>query len=71
MVRREWSLDGRRIAVVSATEEGRRLIERVYPAYVRWLTEAMSVLSDAEQAELGRLCTRLGDRDPTGSRAAV
>lgn len=61
MIRREWSSgDRHRIVVVSATEEGRRLIERVYPAYARRLTELMSILSDVEQEELGLFCARLG-----------
>lgn len=61
MARPEWSSDDRRrIVVVSATEDGRRLIERVYPAYARRLTELMSIFSDVEQEELAVLCTRLG-----------
>lgn len=57
LVYREPCSDDRR--VVSTTGEGRRLIEWVYPAYVRRLDELMSILSAEEQDELGRLCTKL------------
>jgi MarR family 2-MHQ and catechol resistance regulon transcriptional repressor len=51
--------DGQPNALVSTTESGRRVIQRTYVAYARRLGELMSVLGDGEQAELGRLCSRL------------
>ena len=45
---------------VRLTPEGRRRIKRVFPAHAADVREAFAALSAAEQAELGRLCKKLG-----------
>lgn len=60
LVRRERGKEDRRYVTVHLTEEGRRRIEDVFPEHVRGIADAMSALSLIEQAELGRLCRKLG-----------
>jgi MarR family transcriptional regulator, 2-MHQ and catechol-resistance regulon repressor len=45
---------------IELTHAGRERIEKVLPAHVEVIREEMSVLSPAEQAELGKLCRKLG-----------
>jgi MarR family 2-MHQ and catechol resistance regulon transcriptional repressor len=59
-VRRERGTRDRRVQNVHLTDPGRALIERVFPAHVAGVTEAMSALTREEQRELGRLCRKLG-----------
>ncbi len=59
-VRRERLAADRRYVRVLLTEAGRARIEEIFPAQVRHIQAAMSVLSPAEQEELGRLCRKLG-----------
>ncbi len=62
LARRERDARDRRYITVHLTDEGRALIERLFPGHVEALTREMSVLSPEEQAELGRLCKKLGRR---------
>lgn len=55
-----------RIMAVCISESGRALIAGFLSRHVRGIVEEMSVLSPDEQAELGRLCRKLGLRDPAG-----
>jgi MarR family 2-MHQ and catechol resistance regulon transcriptional repressor len=67
--RRRDQKDRRRISV-HLTPEGDRLIREVFPRHVRSIVAEMSPLSGAEQAELGRLCRRLGRADHLGAADA-
>ena len=60
LVRRERVKEDRRYVRVSLTGEGRRRIARIFPGHVSRIVEAMAPLSRREQAELGRLCRKLG-----------
>jgi MarR family 2-MHQ and catechol resistance regulon transcriptional repressor len=60
LVRRERDATDRRLVRVHLTPQGRKLIERIFPAYVQAIVEEMSVLTPAEQEQLGALCKKLG-----------
>jgi MarR family transcriptional regulator, 2-MHQ and catechol-resistance regulon repressor len=60
LVRRTRRRHDRRFVTVTLTDKGRRLIGELFPRHVRRLVREMNALSLAEQAELGRLCQRLG-----------
>lgn len=59
LVRRERGSTDRRYIRVHLTPEGESLVRGLFPAHAARLAEEMSVLSEAEQRELGRLCRRL------------
>ena len=60
LVRRERSVDDRRFIQVHLTEEGARLIRRVFPAHADAITRQLAVLTPEEQRALGNLCRKLG-----------
>jgi MarR family 2-MHQ and catechol resistance regulon transcriptional repressor len=60
LVRRERGTTDRRYVTVHLTDAGRTRIEEVFPEHAREITGAMVALTPAEQAELGRLCRKLG-----------
>jgi MarR family transcriptional regulator, 2-MHQ and catechol-resistance regulon repressor len=60
LVRRERQSADRRVVEVSLTQKGRTTIRRVFPAHVLRITELLSVLTVAEQTEMGRLARKLG-----------
>lgn len=60
LVRRIRSREDRRYMLVTLTPEGERLIRRIFPGHAAAVTGEMSVLSEAEQRTLGRLCRRVG-----------
>ncbi|MCY1076697.1 MarR family winged helix-turn-helix transcriptional regulator [Archangium lansingense] len=59
-IQRERSPEDRRVVVVSLTPEGRRVIERVFPAHAAHVTALMAALTVDEQETLGALCKKLG-----------
>lgn len=59
-IQRERSPEDRRVVVVSLTPEGRRVIERVFPAHAAHVTALMAALTAEEQETLGALCKKLG-----------
>jgi MarR family transcriptional regulator, 2-MHQ and catechol-resistance regulon repressor len=59
-IQRERSSEDRRVVVVSLTPEGRRVIERVFPAHAAHVTALMGALTAEEQETLGALCKKLG-----------
>jgi MarR family 2-MHQ and catechol resistance regulon transcriptional repressor len=67
LVRRERGREDRRFITVHLTEEGERLIRDFFPTHAAAITREMSVLTPAEQKELGRLCRKLGRREPETS----
>jgi MarR family 2-MHQ and catechol resistance regulon transcriptional repressor len=60
LVRRERDREDRRFVTVHLTEEGCRRIREFFPRHAAAITHEMSVLTPAEQEELGRLCRKLG-----------
>ena len=60
LVRRERGKDDRRDFTVHLTGAGKTLISEFFPAHAERITAEMSVLTPAEQEQLGRLCKRLG-----------
>jgi MarR family 2-MHQ and catechol resistance regulon transcriptional repressor len=60
LVKRTRRVDDRRVVDVSLTPAGRRQIERIFPAHVGRIAERFGRLTADEQAELGRLCRKLG-----------
>lgn len=60
LVRRERMAEDRRMIRVHLTQQGRELIERVFPRHVEALVKEFSVLEPEEQETLRRLCRRLG-----------
>ncbi len=60
LVRRERLPEDRRYVRVHLTDAGRERIAELFPRQARNVTEQMSVLTDAEQEELARLCRKLG-----------
>ncbi len=64
LVRRERSAEDRRMFRVSLTEEGRFLIDGVFPAHAARITRAMGALDPDEMDELRRLCRKLGLAGP-------
>jgi MarR family 2-MHQ and catechol resistance regulon transcriptional repressor len=63
LVQRERDADDRRMVVVSLTEAGRELINRVLPGHVAAIVVEMRVLTPAEQETLGQLCRKLGKKE--------
>ena len=69
LVRRTRRRDDRRFVTVALTDKGRELIEALFPRHVALVVREMNALSRREQAELGRLCRRVGRaarRDDSG-----
>ena len=60
LVKRVRSPENRRFVTVSLTEEGRRLIRRLFPVHVRAVVREMGDLSTAELERFGELCRRIG-----------
>ncbi len=63
LARREPGIKDRRFNTVHLTNAGRELIARVFPGHVSKIVQEMSILTAAEQDELGRLCRKLGKRE--------
>jgi MarR family transcriptional regulator, 2-MHQ and catechol-resistance regulon repressor len=59
-VRRVRDEDDRRRYAVHLTGRGKRLIQTFFPRHVVRIVEEMKALTMAEQAELGRLCRKVG-----------
>ena len=68
LVRRIRGRRDRRFVTVTLTDKGRRLIGGLFQGHVRYVVREMGALTLGEQAELGRLCRRLG-RAPRGERS--
>jgi MarR family 2-MHQ and catechol resistance regulon transcriptional repressor len=59
-VKRERNVEDRRFISVNLTGDGRKLIERIFPAHVQSIVDIFGSLSAPEQEELGRLAKQLG-----------
>ena len=60
LVRRQREAADRRYITVYLTPAGQRLVKQVLPRHVANIVAQLSVLTTAEQDELGRLCRKLG-----------
>jgi MarR family 2-MHQ and catechol resistance regulon transcriptional repressor len=60
LVRRVRGDPDKRLRVVWLTREGKRVLDKVFPPHVQRVADSLGVLSPREQAELGRLCRKLG-----------
>ena len=71
LVKRERDQADRRVSMTSLTPAGADRLASFFPAHVGRLVQAMSGLDPEEQAELGRLCRKLGRSaaDSTNSEA--
>lgn len=58
VVRRRLTSD-RRAAAVSLTQEGRELVDRLFPEHTERVASAFSVLDDGEKRFLAELCRKL------------
>ncbi|PSB30975.1 MarR family winged helix-turn-helix transcriptional regulator [Chlorogloea sp. CCALA 695] len=63
LVKRDREVGDRRCISVSLTPAGKQLISDLFPAHVEAILQQMSILSLEEQAELGRLCKKLGKQE--------
>jgi MarR family 2-MHQ and catechol resistance regulon transcriptional repressor len=63
LVRRERGGGDRRVVTAHLTDAGRRVIRSLFPRHVAGILREIAVLTPAEQAELGRLCRKLGKRE--------
>lgn len=60
LVIREVSTKDRRAKIVSLTAKGKSIINKIFPDHLKSIIKTLSVLSEREQLELGRLCKKLG-----------
>lgn len=63
LVKRDREVGDRRCISVSLTPAGKQLISDIFPPHVAAIAQQMSILSLEEQAELGRLCKKLGKQE--------
>ena len=61
LVRRERNENDRRFISVNLTPDGKKFVERVFPGRAQAVTETLGGLTATEQAELARLCAKLGE----------
>jgi MarR family transcriptional regulator, 2-MHQ and catechol-resistance regulon repressor len=66
-VRRVRQSDDRRCVKVELTDEGRNLIEDIFPRHAKIVAEEMGVLSLDEQEQLRSLCRKVGKGRCPGS----
>lgn len=52
----------RRYITVELTEQGKKLIEEIFPEHVKHINDEMSILSNDEKLELTKLCKILGKK---------
>lgn len=60
LVKRVRDENDRRYYQIHLTKEGRELIETIFPQHVKGVVETFSALSAEEQAQLTKLCRKLG-----------
>ena len=60
LLERRRSVTDRRMVVVHLTPQGRRIFERIFPPHAAHVARVLSVLSPAEQEQLGTLLKKLG-----------
>ena len=60
LVRRERDTSDRRIFIVHLTDEGQKLIRRIFPPHAALIAGELSVLNATDQMKLGNLCKKVG-----------
>lgn len=60
LVRRERDRQDRHFFIVHLTEEGQKLIRKIFPSHAALITKEMSVLDTSDQKILGDLCKKVG-----------
>jgi MarR family 2-MHQ and catechol resistance regulon transcriptional repressor len=68
LVKRKQESSDRRYTSIHLTPSGEKLIRKVFANHAEAITQEMQILSTQEQAELGRLCKKLGLANGTGQR---
>jgi MarR family 2-MHQ and catechol resistance regulon transcriptional repressor len=63
LVIRERDAVDRRHVTVRLTDQGRQLIDELFPRHAQNIAGLMSILSPNEQEQLGHLCKMLGKQD--------
>ena len=66
LVRRERQVEDRRYITLHLTDEGRKVIEAVFPVHAAGVTQAMTALTPEEQKTLGDICRKLGKANAPG-----
>ncbi|MCB0220124.1 MAG: MarR family transcriptional regulator [Chrysiogenetes bacterium] len=64
LVERRRSQSDGRVQILHLTPTGRRHIKKVFPVHVDGIVQTMGALSASEQAELMRLCKKIGKALP-------
>lgn len=60
LVFRQRREEDRRCVDIHLTEDGRALIQKIWPAHLAGVVSTMNALSQAEQSQLAALCRKLG-----------
>lgn len=60
LVERVRSTEDRRYISLHITPEGAELIERIFPGHLQGIVESFKILTAEEQAQLAKLCKKLG-----------
>ncbi|MCP4622862.1 MAG: MarR family transcriptional regulator [bacterium] len=60
LVQRELDTSDRRFFIVHLTDEGQKLIRKIFPSHAALITNEMSVLNATDQKILGDLCKKVG-----------
>lgn len=60
LVERVRNNEDRRVILVQLTTKGKKLFSEIFPKHARFVAQIASVLTEAEQQELARLCKKLG-----------
>ena len=66
LVRRERAAEDRRFITIHLMKAGEELIAEVFPRVRAAIVEEMTILTETEQEELGRLCRMLGLKERRG-----
>lgn len=59
-LQRETNVNDKRVTYVSISDEGKKLMEAIFPDHADNITKLLSVLTAAEQEEAARLLQKLG-----------
>jgi len=60
LVERRRGIEDRRYITVHITEQGKNLIDKIFPEHNQRVLKCFSVLDAGERVEFGRLCKKLG-----------
>jgi MarR family 2-MHQ and catechol resistance regulon transcriptional repressor len=60
LVKRKVAAEDHRAFYVNLTSKGKRLFDKIFIQHAEYVAQAVSVLTEAEQAELSRLLKKLG-----------